>query len=289
MSQAATWGMPSGPPAKPAVVGQRINDSLAALLSSHAGAARPSYAVLGTLWTSTAIAGSLIWNVYDGAADRTVFSINIATGAVTFAAHLHAIADVNALQAALDAKLAAAAYTALDVLAKLLTVDGLNSGLDADKVRNTTPSTVGLSLLGASDQAAGRSALGLTGASASDVQAGADSIKQVTAAALAGSAAFQALTFGSPTNWNMATGYNAQVTLAGNTTLAVSNPIAGLSYTLVLTQDATGGRTVSWPASFAWGAAGAPTLSGAGKTDVVSLMCLDAGAPKFAATISKGY
>lgn len=51
------------------------------------------------------------------------------TGAVVLA-----IADTAGLQAALDAKLASASYTAADVLTKLLTVDGAGSGLDADTV-----------------------------------------------------------------------------------------------------------------------------------------------------------
>ena len=46
--------------------------------------------------------------------------------------HTHAISEVTGLQTALDAKLASSAYTAADVLAKLLTVDGAGSGLDAD-------------------------------------------------------------------------------------------------------------------------------------------------------------
>lgn len=54
------------------------------------------------------------------------------------ASHTHAIADVTGLQAALDAKLAATSYTAADVLAKLLTVDGDASGLDADTWKGAT-------------------------------------------------------------------------------------------------------------------------------------------------------
>ena len=48
------------------------------------------------------------------------------------ASHAHAIANVTGLQAALDAKLASASFTAAAVLALLLTVDGPGSGLDAD-------------------------------------------------------------------------------------------------------------------------------------------------------------
>lgn len=46
--------------------------------------------------------------------------------------HAHAISETTGLQAALDAKLTATAYTASDVLTKLKTVDGTGSGLDAD-------------------------------------------------------------------------------------------------------------------------------------------------------------
>jgi hypothetical protein len=46
--------------------------------------------------------------------------------------HNHVISNVDGLQAALDSKLAVSSYTAADVLAKLITVDGASSGLDAD-------------------------------------------------------------------------------------------------------------------------------------------------------------
>lgn len=46
--------------------------------------------------------------------------------------HSHAQSDVTGLVAALAAKLDASGYTAADVLAKLLTVDGATSGVDAD-------------------------------------------------------------------------------------------------------------------------------------------------------------
>ena len=51
--------------------------------------------------------------------------------------------------------------TAAQVLAKLITVDGSGSGLDADLVRGTTPSAFGLSLLGNASASAARTTLGL--------------------------------------------------------------------------------------------------------------------------------
>jgi len=72
-------------------------------------------------------------------------------------------------------------------------------------------------------------------------------------------------------NWN--NGEIQKIDMVANiTTLTISNPLAvGSIYVLVLKQDGTGGRTISWPASVKWGDAGAPTLSGANKTDLINL------------------
>lgn len=49
--------------------------------------------------------------------------------------------------------------------------------------------------------------------------------------------------------------------LTGNCTFAFSNGRTGASYAVELMQDVTGSRTVTWPASVAWGSVGAPTLT----------------------------
>jgi hypothetical protein len=72
------------------------------------------------------------------------------------------------------------------------------------------------------------------------------------------------------------------ITLAANiTTLAFSNiPASGRVYSmsLFLNQDATGSRTIAWPASVRWSGGTAPTLTTtAGKTDIVSLVTHDGG------------
>lgn len=97
---------------------------------------------------------------------------------------------------------------------------------------------------------------------------------------------------GATVNWDMSAAINAKWTLGGNRALTVSNPVAGATYSLGLFQDATGTRTItSWPASFDWGAAGAPTLTTtASKHDRVTLFCTDAATPKFDAFLSgKGF
>jgi uncharacterized protein (TIGR02145 family) len=60
----------------------------------------------------------------------------------------------------------------------------------------------------------------------------------------------QALTDGSTITWNPALGLNASVTLAGNRTLSfTTTPPAGAYGTLVVTQDATGSRTITLPST----------------------------------------
>jgi hypothetical protein len=60
----------------------------------------------------------------------------------------------------------------------------------------------------------------------------------------------QALTSGSTISWNPANGLNANVTLNQNSTLSFSStPSSGSYGTLVITQDATGGRTITLPST----------------------------------------
>jgi hypothetical protein len=73
----------------------------------------------------------------------------------------------------------------------------------------------------------------------------------------------QTLTYGSTITFNVANGYNAQLTLTGNATLALSNALAGEYYTLKVIQDATGGRALALPGvcKVIGGGSGAITLT----------------------------
>lgn len=71
-------------------------------------------------------------------------------------------------------------------------------------------------------------------------------------------------------DWNKS--QNHVVTLGGNRTFTFSNGKAGHTYSLVITQDGTGSRTVTWPSSVKWAGGSAPTLtSTAGKSDRITL------------------
>jgi hypothetical protein len=127
-------------------------------------------------------------------------------------------------------------------------------------------------------------------ATAAQIQAGTAG-KAVAADKLVAAAAPQTLTDGATVAWDLSAGFNAKVTIAGNRTLTVSNPAAGMTYCLGVLQDATGSRTMTWPASFDWGTTGAPTLTTtASKRDRITLFCTDAATPKFDAFLSgKGF
>ncbi len=67
------------------------------------------------------------------------------------------------------------------------------------------------------------------------------------------------------------TGSAHYLSLTAATTLTLTNPVAGATYTLLLQQDAMGSRTVTWPGTVAWSGGSAPTLTTAAtKTDLVT-------------------
>ncbi len=72
------------------------------------------------------------------------------------------------------------------------------------------------------------------------------------------------------------------ITLTDNCTFTFSNPSTSgkaCSFTLILRQDGTGSRTVTWPASVDWASATAPTLTITATTgkDILTFMTVDAG------------
>lgn len=86
--------------------------------------------------------------------------------------------------------------------------------------------------------------------------------------------AFQTLTDAATITWNMASGYNATVTLGGNRALSVTNAANGMSGCLIVKQDAiTGGRTLTLPAGSKFLGATALTLTSApGSADILTFV-----------------
>lgn len=69
-----------------------------------------------------------------------------------------------------------------------------------------------------------------------------------------------------------------KVTLGGNRTLALANAQVGQTFVIVLVQDATGSRTVTWFAGIKWAGGTAPTpTTTPNKTDIFTFICYSAG------------
>ena len=60
---------------------------------------------------------------------------------------------------------------------------------------------------------------------------------------------------------DLSLGASVKVTMTGNATFTFSNPTSGGAYLIKLVQDATGTRTVTWPAAVKWSGGTAPTLT----------------------------
>jgi hypothetical protein len=84
----------------------------------------------------------------------------------------------------------------------------------------------------------------------------------------------QSLTDGTTINWNLASGKAAVVTLGGDRTVAAPAGMSVGTCIMVVKQDATGNRKLSWNSVFKWPGATPPVLStAAGAVDVLSFYC----------------
>ena len=91
------------------------------------------------------------------------------------------------------------------------------------------------------------------------------------------------LTDAAPIAWDVSVAQSAKVTIAASRTIsAVSNAVEGFVYSLMIIQDATGSRLITWTTSgagsFDFGTDGAPTLTTtASKGDLVSFLAVSIG------------
>lgn len=91
---------------------------------------------------------------------------------------------------------------------------------------------------------------------------------------------------------NLATGNVVSATLGGNTTFTFAGATASTacSFGLYLTQDATGNRTVTWPASVRWSGGTAPTLStGANAVDILVFETINGGTTWYGSLVGTNF
>ena len=87
----------------------------------------------------------------------------------------------------------------------------------------------------------------------------------------AANASSQTLTDGTTISWNTSLGKIATVTLGGNRAIANATNLKIGTYILVVKQDGSGSRTLTWSGAYKWPAGVAPTLTtNANATDIMT-------------------
>lgn len=85
-------------------------------------------------------------------------------------------------------------------------------------------------------------------------------------------------TDGATVTFDLATSRRQIVTLGGNRTLALSGDADDMAFTIILKQDGTGSRTVTWFSGIKWPGGTTPTLTTtAGKYDVFAFVRIASG------------
>lgn len=93
------------------------------------------------------------------------------------------------------------------------------------------------------------------------------------------------------TTLNLTNGNVFNMTLTGNATFTFSGATSGkaCAFSLYLRQDATGGRTVTWPASVKW-SGGAPTLTTtANAVDILVFETLNGGTAWYGSLVGANF
>ncbi len=85
MVQPANWGVPQTGPQTPNTMASRMQGSLDGVLSENSAAGAPAYKLLGTRWADISVSGQLSAKQWDGGAWRTIYSIDTATGLISYA------------------------------------------------------------------------------------------------------------------------------------------------------------------------------------------------------------
>ena len=236
-----------------------LNNILGALNSMHSGTSRPSSAVQGTIWLDTTNSGSnsLEIKFFDGSDDITFATVNTSANTINFTDSTVSFDIVNDTSPQLGAD--------LDTNSFNLKIDDAHGLFDENNneqlIFQTTASAVNFAEL--TNSATGND-VGLA-VDGSDTNVGLSlSTKGSGKFKFNDSAYFPeaTLTDASTIAWDVQSSPVAKVTLGDNRTLgAGTNAVAGQFVSLLVIQDGTGSRTLSFNAVYEFTEDAAPTLT----------------------------
>ena len=236
-----------------------LNNILGALNSMHSGTSRPSSAVHGTIWLDTTNSGSnsLEIKFFDGSDDITFATVNTSANTINFTDSTVSFDIVNDTSPQLGAD--------LDTNSFNLKIDDAHGLFDENNneqlIFQTTASAVNFAEL--TNSATGND-VGLA-VDGSDTNVGLSLSTKGSGLFKFNDAAYfpeATLTDASTIAWDVQSSPVAKVTLGDNRTLgAGTNAVAGQFVSLLVIQDGTGSRTLSFNAVYEFTEDTAPTLT----------------------------
>ena len=236
-----------------------LNNILGALNSMHSGTSRPGSATTGTIWLDTTNSGSnsLEIKFFDGSDDITFATVNTSANTINFTDSTVSFDIVNDTSPQLGAD--------LDTNSFNLKIDDAHGIFDENNneqlIFQTTASAVNFAEL--TNSATGND-VGLA-VDGSDTNVGLSLSTKGSGLFKFNDAAYfpeATLTDASTISWDTQAAPVAKVTLGANRTLgAGTNAVAGQFVSLLVIQDGTGSRTLSFNAVYEFTEDTAPTLT----------------------------
>jgi hypothetical protein len=272
-----------------------LNNVLGAINTSNSGTSRPSGAVAGTIWldTSGGVTAYLL-KFFDGTDDITMGTINTTANTINFSdSALDVVTDLTPqLGGQLDVNGNAIGDGTLELLKFVETASAVNELTITNNATGNNPilsatgddTNIGIALTpkGTGEIVIGTGNLNYAGTAITSTGAEINYSDLATLGTTAASKVFTAdannlttvsgavanvedtLTDGATITWDVIDSPVAKVTLAGNRTLSApsgTTPISGQFVSLLIIQDGTGGRTITWNAAYEFAADTAPTLT----------------------------
>ena len=238
-----------------------LNNALSAIQTTHSGTSRPTGAVAGQIWLDTTSATSPTLKYYDGADDISLATIDHVGNTVNW---LDSTVSITGLSTSATGTVLTLTDTSINSTQniQLPTAKAIadDSGNEYLKFVKTASAVNEISI---TNSATGNSPdLSVTG---SDTNIGLSLTTKGTGLIKFNDSAYfpeATLTDGATITWDSSVAQVAKVTLGGNRTIsAPTNGATGQFISLLVIQDGTGSRTLTWNSAYEFASDTAPTLT----------------------------